>query len=185
MLTGGACLRGDRPLKNRMGQDQKILVLGIGNLLLRDEGVGIQVVNALISRYHFSENVDLVDGGTLGSRLIGVMSDCDALIVVDAVKNGGPPGTLYRLEGEDLPLNNPTKNSMHEASFLETLLQCRLIGYEFKTVIIGIEPEDISPWSDELTPTIQGRLVDLSKQVLQEIRRAGGSYRLRDGSELS
>lgn len=159
-----------------MGHDQKILVLGIGNLLLRDEGVGIQVVNELITRYQFSENVDLVDGGTLGSRLIGVMSDCEVLIVVDAVKNGGPPGTLYRLEGEDLSLNSPTKHSLHEASFLETLLQCRFLGYEFKTVIIGIEPEDISPWSDELTPPVQSRVPELVRAVLAEINRAGGHF---------
>ena len=159
-----------------MRPNQKILVLGIGNLLLRDEGVGIHVVKELNARYQFSENVDLVDGGTLGSRLIGVMSDCDILIVVDAVKNGGAPGTLYRLEGKSLPLNNPVKNSLHEASFLETLLQCRLLGYDFDTVIVGIEPEDISPWSDELTATVRKRVPDLIRAVLDEITRTGGFF---------
>jgi hydrogenase maturation protease len=159
-----------------MKLDHKILVLGIGNLLLRDEGVGIHVVNELNSRYRFSENVTLVDGGTLGSRLIGVMSDCNELIVVDAVKNGGAPGSLYRLAGKDLALNNPVKNSLHEASFLETLLQCRILGYEFETVIIGVEPEDLSPWSDELTPVIKSRVPDLIEAVLKEIDRAGGGF---------
>ncbi len=155
---------------------QKILVLGIGNLLLRDEGVGIHVVNELNSRYLFSENVTLVDGGTLGSRLIGVMSDCDELIVVDAVKNGGVPGSLYRLEGADLNLKTLTKNSLHEASFLETLLQCQMLGYQFKTVIIGVEPEDISPWSDALTTTVRDKVPDLIKMVLEEVIRARGQF---------
>ena len=155
---------------------QKILVLGIGNLLLRDEGVGIHVVNELNSRYLFSENVTLVDGGTLGSRLIGVMSDCDALIVVDAVKNGGAPGSLYRLEGADLNLKTLTKNSLHEASFLETLLQCQMLGYQFTTVIIGVEPEDISPWSDALTSTVKNKVPGLIKMVLEEVTRARGHF---------
>jgi hydrogenase maturation protease len=155
---------------------KKILVLGIGNLLLRDEGVGIHVVQELNSRYQFSENVSLVDGGTLGSRLIGVMSDCDELIVVDAVKNGGAPGSLYRLESADLNLKTLTKNSLHEASFLETLLQCQMLGYQFKTVIIGVEPEDISPWSDELTATVQVKVPDVVQRVLDEITRAGGHF---------
>lgn len=155
---------------------KKILVLGIGNLLLRDEGVGIHVVQELNSQFQFSENVSLVDGGTLGSRLIGVMSDCDALIVVDAVKNGGVPGSLYRLEGADLNLKTLTKNSLHEASFLETLLQCQMLGYQFQTVIIGIEPEDISPWSDELTATVQEKVPDLIRAVLDEVTRAGGHF---------
>jgi hydrogenase maturation protease len=159
-----------------MKNNQKILVLGIGNLLLRDEGVGIHVVNELNSRYRFSENVTLVDGGTLGSRLIGVMSDCDALIVVDAVKNGGAPGNLCRLENADLNLRTLTKNSLHEASFLETLLQCQILGYQFKTVIIGIEPEDISPWSDELTATVRAKVPDLIQSVLDEVTRAGGHF---------
>ena len=160
-----------------MGKDpKKILVLGIGNLLLRDEGVGIHVVQELNFRYRFSENVTLVDGGTLGSRLIGVMSDCDELIVVDAVKNGGAPGTLYRLEGADLNLKTLTKNSLHEASFLETLLQCQILGYHFKTVIIGIEPEDISPWSDALTSTVKNKVPGLIKMVLEEVTRARGHF---------
>jgi hydrogenase maturation protease len=159
-----------------MEQDQKILVLGIGNLLLRDEGVGIHVVQELNSRYQFSENVSLVDGGTLGSRLIGVLSECDELIVVDAVKNAGAPGSLYRLEGADLNLKTLTKNSLHEASFLETLLQCQMLGYQFNTVIIGVEPEDISPWSDELTATVKEKVPDLIRAVLDEVTRAGGHF---------
>jgi hydrogenase maturation protease len=160
-----------------MEKDPKnILVLGIGNLLLRDEGVGIHVVNELNSHYRFSANVSLVDGGTLGSRLIGVLSDCEVLIVVDAVKNGGAPGSLYRLESADLNLKTVAKNSLHEASFLETLLQCQMLGYQFDTVIIGVEPEDISPWSDELTATVQEKVPELIRAVLEEITRTGGSF---------
>jgi hydrogenase maturation protease len=162
-----------------MQNDQKILVLGIGNLLLRDEGVGIHVIQQLTDRYRFSANVELVDGGTLGTRLLGVLSDCETLLVVDAVKNGGAPGTLYRLEGTDCTLKTPVKNSMHEASFLETLLQCQLLGYEFKTVILGVEPEDISPWSEELTPTVQQKLPELIQAVREEIHQAGGRVTLK------
>ena len=112
----------------------------------------------------------------MGSRLIGIMADCDLLIVVDAIRKGKTPGTLYRLEEEGLPLNSPVKQSMPEVNFLETLSQSRLLGIEFQTVIIGVEPEDISPWSDELTATVKNKVPDLIRSVLGEVARAGGTY---------
>ncbi len=88
----------------------RILVLGIGNILLSDEGAGIRVIEKLQERYEFPENVSVLDGGTLGLSLLGVISEVDHLIVVDAVRNGGKPGSLYRMEGNDLPKRIHSKN---------------------------------------------------------------------------
>ena len=71
---------------------KKITVLGVGNILFADEGVGVRVIEALLDRYEFPENVSLVDGGVLGLNLLGTICDVDELIVIDAVKNGKPPG---------------------------------------------------------------------------------------------
>jgi len=71
--------------------EKRILVLGIGNILLRDEGAGVRVIEALEAGYFFSPNVTLLDGGTLGLRLLDPISQADHLILVDAVQNGGAP----------------------------------------------------------------------------------------------
>ena len=104
-----------------------ITVLGIGNILLTDEGFGVRVVEKLYETYEFPDHVDLVDGGVLGINLLGVIAEAQHLIVVDAVKNRQPPGTLYRLEKDELPERILLKNSLHQTDFLETLTLCQAI----------------------------------------------------------
>jgi hydrogenase maturation protease len=162
--------------------EKRILVLGVGNILLRDEGVGVRVVERLQAAYSFSPNVTLMDGGTLGIKLMEAISSSEFLIVVDAVLNGQPPGTFYRLTGEEVRKSVAFKYSLHQTDLLETLACCELVGNRPETVVLGIEPEDFSPWSDELTPTIQGRVAELSERVLLEIDQAGGNYRPCVGS---
>ncbi len=157
-------------------EQPRILVLGVGNILLRDEGVGVRVIERLQSIYSFSSNVALMDGGTLGLRLLDPISQTDYLIVVDAVQNGQAPGTLYRLPAEELEKRLVFKNSLHQLNLVETLAYTEILGHRPQAVIIGVEPEDISPWGMELTPTIASRVAELCSQVLAEIERAGGSY---------
>ena len=156
--------------------EKRILVLGVGNILLRDEGVGVRVVERLQADYSFSPNVSLLDGGTLGIKLMEAISSSDVLIVVDAVLNGQPPGTFYRLTGEEVRKSVAFKYSLHQTDLLETLACCELVGNRPETVVLGIEPEDYSPWSDELTPTVKNRVPEMVQAVLEEISRAGGHF---------
>lgn len=160
-------------------QNKRILVLGVGNVLLQDEGVGVRVVENLQSRYHFSGNVELMDGGTLGLRLLDPIAEADYLIVVDAVQNGQSPGTLYRLPADELAKRVTFKNSLHQLNLVETLAYAEILGDRPEAVIVGIEPQDISPWGMELTPIVQSRFAELCSRVLAEIETAGGSYEAR------
>lgn len=153
---------------------QHILVLGVGNILLKDEGVGVRVIEQLQAEYAFSPNVRLMDGGTLGIRLLDDIIAADHLIVVDAVCNNEPPGTLYRLPAEELRRCVSFKNSLHQTGLLETLAYAEMLEQRPTTVVVGIEPEDITPWGTELTATVREHLADLLRKVLEEIRRAGG-----------
>ena len=155
----------------------QVIVLGIGNILFRDEGFGIRVVERLQDLYDFSENVSLVDGGVMVGRLLGVISEADHLIVVDAIRNQGTPGSLYRLDGEELPLRIRAKNSLHEMDFLETLTYCRVLDRTPATVLLGAEPEDMETLGVELTPTLLSRVDPVAEMVLGEIQRVGASYR--------
>ena len=166
-------------LENPMDGQRKprILVLGVGNILLKDEGVGVKTVEKLLGEYSFSPNVELMDGGTLGMVLMDPIMACERLIVVDAVVDGRAPGTLYRLTGVEMGKSVAFKNSMHQTDLLETLATCKLLGNCPETVVFGMEPKDFDPWGTELTPPCQARLEDLCQAVLREITDQGGEYR--------
>ncbi|MEW5772065.1 MAG: HyaD/HybD family hydrogenase maturation endopeptidase [Thermodesulfobacteriota bacterium] len=161
-----------------MGEKSKtILVLGVGNILMHDEGLGVRVVEHLAANYEFSENVELMDGGAGGLRLTEELTQHDCVVIVDAVQNGGAPGDLYRLEGDDLKLSLTFKQSMHETDLLETLACCEIIGHRPNCVVLGMEPLNIEGWSLELTPPCAAALPGLIDRVLDEIRALGGEVR--------
>lgn len=154
-----------------------IMILGVGNLLLTDEGFGIHVVNALQAGYDFPEKVSVVDGGVLGMNLLGVICDVDHLIVVDIIRNNGAPGTLYRIDHEDIPRRIRAKNSIHQLDFLEAMAFCRHgLDKEPRTVILGVEPLDMETYSVEMTPLIQSKVEDIIPKILDEVKRLGGTF---------
>ena len=158
-----------------------IMILGIGNILFSDEGFGIRVIEKIQEIYQFENNVQVIDGGVLGIHLLGVISKPDHLIVVDAIRNRGKPGDLYRLEGDAIPERIRAKNSLHQIDFLEALTLCQALEKVPRTVIFGVEPEDIDTLSTELTPTTRSRVNAVIDKVLNEVKRLGGSYRKRMG----
>ncbi len=157
-----------------------IMILGVGNLLFSDEGFGVRVVQRLMEAYTFPENVSLVDGGVLGLNLLGVISSADHLIVVDAIRNGGRPGTLYRLEGDAIPERIRAKNSVHQIDFLEALTLCQALETAVpKTVILGVEPADIDTLSIELTPATAAKVDAVMEMVFKELKRLKVSFKKR------
>ena len=160
---------------------EHVMILGVGNILLSDEGFGIRVVEALEQRYDFPETVSVVDGGVLGINLMGVISAADQLIVVDVIRNKGNPGDLYRIDGEAIPERIRAKNSLHQIDFLEALTLCQALDKVPETVIVGVEPEDINTLAVELTATTADRVNDVTRMVLTELDRLGVSYTEKEG----
>lgn len=158
----------------------EIMILGIGSILFSDDGFGIQVIQTIEKEYEFPDNVLVVDGGVLGINLLGVISKPRHLIVVDTMRNHGTPGDLYRIEGEAIPERIRAKNSLHQVDFLEALTLCQALDNVPKTVIIGVEPEDIQTLSLVLTPTVQAQIQPVVAMVLKELERLGVSYRRKD-----
>ena len=166
-----------------MRQNQ-ILVLGVGNILLRDDGIGVRIVEKLQQEYTFSPNVRLLDGGTLGLKLLEPITGADVLIVVDAIISGQPQGTIERLPLAVLRKRISIKNSLHQLDLLETLAHAEFLESLPQTTIIGIEPEDTCSLSLELTDTVRARREDIVSAVLQEISRAGGGHYRRSPVSL-
>ena len=162
-----------------------IMVLGIGCILYGDEGFGVRVVEKMEKQYEFPENVLLVDGGVLGINLLGVISKPKHLIVVDAIRNKGNPGDLYRLEGDAIPERIRAKNSLHQVDFLEALTLCQALDHVPQTVIVGVEPQDIETQSLDLTPLIQAQVDPVIEMVLAELERLGVSYQKGKSGNVS
>jgi len=156
-----------------MTNQPHVMILGVGNLLFTDEGFGIRVISKILNEFDMPDNVSVEDGGVLGVNLLGIISRADHLIVVDAVRNKGNPGDLYRLEGEAVPERIRAKNSLHQVDFLEALTLCNALEKVPETVILGVEPEDIHTLSIELTPTIEAKIEPMIEMVLAELDRLG------------
>ncbi len=120
---------------------EKIIVLGIGNILLRDEGFGVRVVEELTRRYRFPENVQVLDGGTLGMELLRYLMGADKLVLVDAVAGELPPGSLYEFKNEAVKAYFKEKVSMHELGIQDVLAALDILEKPIKEVmIIGVQP---------------------------------------------
>ena len=150
-----------------------ILVLGLGNILLRDEGLGVHAVERLAAAYDLPENVEVLDGGTLGLDLLPRLIGMDALLLVDAVKTGGRPGMLVRLEGDSIQSALAVKMSVHQVGLQELLAVSAFQGtLPPRVVLWGMEPAEID-WGLELSRPVAARLDALSEAVVQELRTWG------------
>lgn len=147
----------------------KLMVVGIGNYILQDEGVGVHAIKRLMEM-DLPDGVELVDGGTHSYDLVDFFCQAENLIIIDAMQAGGEPGTMYRAPLEELGLR-PQENctSLHEMHFIEAVKMVNMMGHYPKIIVYGIEPEVID-WGMELTPLIEEKLPRLTELVAEEIR---------------
>jgi hydrogenase maturation protease len=150
-----------------------VLVLGVGNTLLSDEGVGVRAVEALTQRWALPPEVEVVDGGTAGMDLLDIFADRSHVIIVDAVRTGGPPGTVIRLEGDQVPALFGTRISPHQLGLSDVLAALQILEMSPRSlVVLGIEPASLD-LGLELSPRLAACLDTLVDQVLGELRTLG------------
>ena len=150
-----------------------VLVLGIGNLVMGDDGVGVLVAQRLQQGYRFADNVEIMDGGTLGLDLLPKLENITNLIMIDAVETGKKAGTCVRLSGQELPIALQTKVSPHQMGLKDLLAVSELMGHSPKEmVLIGVQPGSIE-MSIGLTPEVQAQFDTLISSVLAELAHWG------------
>jgi hydrogenase maturation protease len=150
---------------------QKIFILGVGNVLLSDEGVGVHVANELM-KMDLPPNVTVVEGGTDGFRLLNVITEADRLIVVDAVRGGAAPGSIYRFDIDDVQsCPSGFKTSVHQIGILEVIDLSGLIGKTPKTTVIGIEPKSLK-MGMELSPEIKAKIPRIIELIFDELKKS-------------
>ncbi|NLT19934.1 MAG: hydrogenase maturation protease [Syntrophomonadaceae bacterium] len=146
----------------------KVMVVGIGNYILQDEGVGVHAINRLMEM-DFPEGVEIVDGGTHSYDLVDFFCQADNLIIIDAIQAGEEPGTMYRAPLEEMGLKSEENcTSLHQLHFIEAIKMVNLMGYYPRVIVFGVEPQVID-WGLELTPSIAEKLPRLTELVAQEI----------------
>ncbi|MCP8970360.1 HyaD/HybD family hydrogenase maturation endopeptidase [Ectobacillus ponti] len=147
-----------------------ITVLGIGNLLYSDEGVGVQVLPQIEKRLARLP-VDIVEGSTDGMRLLSVIEESDYLVIIDAMNAGMKPGTIVRIEGEEIPSYFGVKMSIHQLGFQEVLFAARLLEQLPKQMVMyGVQPDSLE-FGLELSPIVQGTLPRLAACVEEEVQQ--------------
>jgi len=147
----------------------KTLIVGIGNMLCCDEGVGVQVIQQM-EFMELPEHIELLDMGTSTMDLISHLEGVKKLIVIDAMKTGGTPGEIYRCKPEDLMPKEEEPISLHEMGLLEALTMAKQMGMEIDTVIIGVEPQVID-WGLELSAEVKKKIPAIIEAVLEEIKK--------------
>ena len=155
-----------------MNNNKRIIILGVGNELLSDEGIGVHLVKTLQKENFFPPEVEIVEGGTDGFGLINIITDTDRLIVIDSIKGGNEPGTLYKFDIEDAP-NTPDlfKASVHQIGILEVINLSSLIGKTPKTTIIGVEPKSISTGM-ELSTEVKAKIPRVIELIKEEVEKS-------------
>lgn len=145
-------------------------ILGIGNALYQDEGIGVHVVRRILEREQ-PDNIVVIDGGTEGLGLLDVFTEAKRLVVIDCVRAGNPPGTVYCFDWDALPTHPHTSmSSQHQVSLSDIMAHAALLGPLPKTTILGVEPESVS-MGLSLTPHVAAQVERVCTLALLEAQR--------------
>lgn len=156
-----------------MERSMDICIIGVGNILMQDEGIGPKIAEILRKNYTFEPNIEIIDGGTLGLDLLPYIEKYKKIIIIDVVDFGKEPGFIKILRGEEIPPYLKTKLSVHHVGVQDLLEVARLMGYmPEELVLAGIQPESIDLGLD-LSPTMVGKLNELIEEILKILNNWG------------
>jgi hydrogenase maturation protease len=163
-----------------------VLVLGIGNLLWADEGFGVRCVEHLAAQWQVPEGVTVMDGGTQGLYLLPYVQGAKRLIVFDAIDYGLPPGTMKRVEGDEVPrFMGAKKMSLHQTGFQEVIAAADLTGQLPEALLlIGVQPEELEDYGGSLRDVVKARLDDAVAMAVAQLRDWGHSVEPRESKVM-
>jgi hydrogenase maturation protease len=150
-----------------------ILLLGLGNTLLKDDGIGVHAIQALKEGYDFRPQIEMIDGGTLGLDLLHLLENRDKILFIDAVDFGKAPGLIGELEDEDISSAFQTKLSVHHIGLPDLLLAAKWMDIKpAKICLIGMQPEQMD-MGLEMTESVSGKIGDLVNQIIRKLEGWG------------
>jgi len=151
---------------------RNVLILGVGNLLLTDDGFGVHVINALRD-IPLPPEVTLIEAGIVSHQLIPDFHAADLLIFIDAVEAGDTPGSIFRFKPEDMQFMTQLKVSLHDMSLIDVLHMTALTGERPETIIIAVQPKDVRSCSMELNDEVKAVIPKVIDLILEELKKRG------------
>lgn len=152
---------------------KKNIVIGVGNMLFKDEGIGIYASEYLSQNYEFEGDLEVIDGGTLGFKLMSYFQEYENVIILDTVSIEDNPGEIFRLPSDVLLGLGNYRKTAHEVEIVEMLEICSVLDSHANVTILGIIPEDIVSVGIGLTDTMENRFEEFILHAIKEIESLG------------
>lgn len=144
-----------------------VAIIGIGNILRKDDGIGVHVINKL-EKEGLTSTIQLVDGGTSTLDMLGYFLDYERIIVVDCLKAGYEPGTIYKIKAEDIKNYKKESLSIHDVQILDVVKMANMMDRFPSVVIFGIEPKEIE-FDLELSDVMKSKIPEVIKLIKKEL----------------
>ncbi|MDD5287929.1 MAG: HyaD/HybD family hydrogenase maturation endopeptidase [Dehalococcoidales bacterium] len=158
-----------RQNREALVQHLPILVMGVGNILMSDDGIGIHVIRA-VQKLELPDDIELLDGGTASMSYLDNLSSREKVIIIDAVKGNNKPGTIYCFTPADISVRKNMITSLHQIGILESLTMSEFIGNPPQNVVIfGVEPAVIE-WGMTLSSAVNAIIPELVEMICKELR---------------
>jgi hydrogenase maturation protease len=151
----------------------KTVLIGVGNILFMDEGIGVYAAKLLACNYTFTPEIEIIDGGTLGFKLMDYLSDYEKVIILDTVSIEADPGSVYDLPSDALMNLGEYRQTVHEIEVVGMIEMCQLLGKMAEVNIIGIIPQDIVNVEINLSNSIKSALPFLIQTTLNNLKKSG------------
>lgn len=171
-----------------MTESPPVVVAGVGNTLMQDDGIGVWTVRAIAKDYVLPPEVRLIEAGVLGLQLVHELCSAQRLLIIDAMNGEGVPGTIYRVDGDSLSKRRRTLMSLHEVGLIDVLSVGELLGWRPRTRILGVQPLEVRSLGLELTPSLRAALPRVVRTTVEELGYMGvelTEQRCRESREQS
>ncbi len=162
----------------------KNIVVGVGNVLFKDEGVGIYASKYLEQNYEFDGELEIIEGGTLGFKLMAYFQEYDNVVILDTVSIEDKAGEIFRLPSDVLLGLGQYRKTAHEVEIVEMLEICSVLDKHAEVTILGIIPEDIVSVEIGLTKIIEDRFEEFTLQAIKEIESIGIKTKKKDNKTI-
>jgi hydrogenase maturation protease len=156
-----------------MEDKQFITVLGLGNILMKDEGFGVHFIRWIENRRLFPKTVELIEGGVMAYSLLGAVCNSEHLIVIDVLKTDDEPGAIYRFTLAEIEPKLPPPTSAHEVQFLDVLCKAEMLDQAPEVVFLCIIPENIHDMDMEMSPLMREKFPLMEELLMKELARHG------------
>jgi hydrogenase maturation protease len=154
-----------------MSKKNFVTILGLGNILLADEGFGVHFIRWFSKRYLATDDIKMIDGGTLGYALLDIICSCENLIVIDVLKAKDTPGSIYRFNTQEMQAHMPPPTTAHEVTFFDVLFKVELLEELPETLFLCIVPQDYGEMNLEMTAMMQEKFPVMEKFLLEELSK--------------